>query len=206
MAQADDSPYSLRSEVERARRKTLLDEPHMGSLTAFVQTIRDETGEDVPFFDPLDGGVSATCLFLLEAPGSRAVSSGFVSRNNPDVSARNFFELNREAGIPRTKTVIWNIVPWYIGSGEKIRPANNDDIEEGLRYLDRLIPLLPNLRIVVTMGQKANRAEKYLTRVRPLMQTVQSPHPSPLYINRQPGNRDKILTALKNVALQLAVF
>src|ERR1019366_1837146 len=152
MAQADDSPYSLRSEVERARRKTLLDEPHMGSLTAFVQTIRDETGEDVPFF-----------------------------------------ELHREAGIPRTKTVIWNIVPWYIGSGEKIRPANNDDIEEGLRYLDRLIPLLPNLRIVVTMGQKANRAEKYLTRVRPLMQTVQSPHPSPLYINRQPGNRDKIL-------------
>jgi len=51
------------------------------------------------------------------------MSSGFISRDNPDPSARNFRALLAGAGIPREKTVLWNIVPWYIGSGVKIRPA-----------------------------------------------------------------------------------
>ena len=76
-------------------------------------------GEDhkIPQFDPLDGGIDAECLFLLEAPGPKAVNSGFVSRNNPDETAKNFFELNVGAGLERSKTITWNVVPWYVGSG-----------------------------------------------------------------------------------------
>ncbi len=73
----------------------------------------------VPHFDPLDGGINARVLFLLEAPGAKAVASGFVSRNNPDETARNFFDLNMAAGIARRDTVCWNVVPWYIGTGTK---------------------------------------------------------------------------------------
>ncbi|MGH7717468.1 MAG: hypothetical protein ACREON_01305 [Gemmatimonadaceae bacterium] len=94
----------------------------------------------VPDFDPWDGGTDAEVLYLLEAPGGKAVESGFISRNNPDETARNFFELNRAAGIPRQRTVI---------------------------------------RIFL------------------------SPHPSPLFVNNAPGNRERILGILREVACYL---
>ena len=82
--------------------------PRVAALTEFVRALRAEAiaanlipSEDhVPHFDPLDGEVEAGCLFLFEAPGPRAVGSGFVSRDNPDETAKNFFFLNREAGLP----------------------------------------------------------------------------------------------------------
>ena len=52
---------------------------------------------------PANPGAWALCtdaaiLYLLEAPGRRAIESGFVSRDNPDETAKNFFLLNIEAG------------------------------------------------------------------------------------------------------------
>jgi uracil-DNA glycosylase len=136
----------------------------------------------------------------LEAPGARAVSSGFISRNNPDVSAKNFFNLNSDAGIPRKATVIWNIVPWYIGSGTRIRPADGSDLAPGLLYLQKLFPLLPALRIVVIMGNKPGSAKDQISIWRPDVQIFSSHHPSPLYVNRRPGNREEILGVLHKVA------
>ena len=93
----------------------------MAPFIHFVQLIRQETGlaREIPYFDPLDGGIAAKCFFLLEAPGPKAVVSGFISRNNPDETAKNFFNLNQDADLPRKSTVSWNVVPWYIGSGKK---------------------------------------------------------------------------------------
>lgn len=65
----------------------------------------------MPYFDPADGGVEARCLFLLEAPGPRAVLSGSVSRDNPDQTAENFSKFLTDAGIDRLNTVIWSTVP-----------------------------------------------------------------------------------------------
>ena len=75
---------------------------------------------------------------LLEAPGPKAVLSGFVSRNNPDGSAKNFFEFNAQAKIPRKLTVTWNVVPWYIGDGKRIRSANRADLQNGILELPPL--------------------------------------------------------------------
>ena len=49
-------------------------EPHISPLTAFVEAIRKETGlvRKIPYFDPLDGGINAKCVFLFEAPGPPA--------------------------------------------------------------------------------------------------------------------------------------
>jgi uracil-DNA glycosylase len=163
-----------------------------------------ESEKQIPFFDPFDGGIAATCLYLLEAPGARAVSSGFISRNNPDESAKNFFELNREAGIPREATVTWNIVPWYIGSGQKIRPARSEDLAAGIPHLVELLLLLPALRIVVIMGQKPTAAERHIRTVRPEIEIVRSPHPSPLYVNHRPNNRENILKAFRTVSQRLS--
>lgn len=68
------------------RKLALLREPHVAPLTAFVERMRAERGQDaVPWFDPTEAGVNARILLLLEAPGARAATkrgSGFVSPVN----------------------------------------------------------------------------------------------------------------------------
>lgn len=98
-------PKLLGVEEAVAARMGELRAPHIAPLTAFVEELRAEAGSgaQVPYFDPWDGGIEATTLFLLEAPGRMAVFSRFVSRDNPDETAKNFFELNVEAGIDRKR-------------------------------------------------------------------------------------------------------
>jgi uracil-DNA glycosylase len=176
-----------------------LTEPHVSALTQFVDQVRHERGGEavVPYCDPADGGVRADCLFLLEAPGPRAVKSGFVSRNNPDETAKNFMLLNEEARIPRARTVTWNIVPWYIGNSQRIRSATARDVEEGWPYLRRLLALLPHLAVAVLVGRNAQRIRHRLTEARPNLRILDCPHPSPLNVNRRPENRGRVLDALR---------
>ena len=180
----------------------MLREKHMLPLTRLVDQIRKECGkmDEVPYFDPLDGGIRAQCLFILEAPGPNAVKSGFISRNNPDESAKNFFEFNAEAGIPRKETIIWNIVPYYIGSGGKIRAANIHDIKTGLPYLLQLIEILPRLRVIVLTGKKAQRVKNDIRRI--WQNTIiDCYHPSPVFVNRdRRGNKTLIINKLRQVA------
>jgi uracil-DNA glycosylase len=200
-----DAPYTLADPAVRAERLRLLEAPRVVALTEFVNRIRRERGlhEEIPFFDPLDGGTAARCLCLMEAPGRKAVQSGFISRNNPDPSARNSFGLYRDAGLQRADTVLWNIVPWYIGSDGGVRPAREEDIAAGLAYLGLALDLLPSLEIVVLLGRKAQRASTMLSRLRPRLKVLACPHPSPLFINHEPGNRAVILRVLQSAAAEL---
>lgn len=198
----NDAPKTLRSQTAREERTRMLTMPHIAPLSNFVEKLRAEMGSDfgIPYFDPLDGGINASILFLLEAPGSKALSSGFISRNNPDETAKNFFELNKIAGIDRSVTVCWNVVPWYIGTETKIRPANYNDIEQALASLKRLLELLPKLRIIVLMGKKAAHVESKVLKMNPTVKIFTIPHPSPLFINRLPENRGLLLAELKRIA------
>ena len=182
-------------------RRSQLTERHIAPLSEFVQQLRTKVPNGIiPEFDPWDGGIDAEVLYLLEAPGQKAGLSGFISRNNPDETAKNFFELNIAAGIPRKRTISWNAVPWYIGSGTKIRAANSHDLNAGLKPLFELLSLLPKLRAVVLVGRKAEYPAKELERRRPDLKIFRTPHPSPMYCNRAPGNRQSILNALHQVA------
>ena len=200
-----DTPKSLGDSKHRAQRLARLHEPHVAKLTAFVDSIRRERGcgDAVPYFDPADGGVEAECLFVLEAPGPNAVRSGFISRNNPDESAKNWLELNALAGVPRSRTVICNIVPWYVGLGGRIRAADSTDIEAGWPYLLQLLDMLPRLRVVVLVGGKAQRVAPRLRATRPELRLLTCPHPSPMFVNRKPQNREVLLAALREVAAAL---
>jgi uracil-DNA glycosylase len=177
-----------------------LREPHIKPLSAFVEALRlEDDSRRIPYFDPKDGGINAECLFLLEAPGGKAVE--FISRNNNDETAKNFFELNCEAGIPRERTISWNIVPWYIGTEDekKIHAATVKDISDGTPHLLRLLKLLPKLRAVVFVGKKAQRVKEDVRRNTSGLEFFDSPHPSPLFVNR-PGNRDILLNKLIEVS------
>ena len=134
-----DTPKLLADPAACTARSGQLHEPHIAPLTALVETLCAQVGPHVsiPNFDPWDGGIDAEILYLLEAPGPKAVLTGFVSRNNPDETAKNFFEVNAEAKIPRKRTVTWNIMPWYIGDSKRIRSANRDDLQTGICELPR---------------------------------------------------------------------
>jgi uracil-DNA glycosylase len=200
MLTCDDAPKTLRIVEERMARLRALLHEHIAPLTSFVDGIRGtrDQPEDVPYFDPCDGGVAARVLFLLEAPGRRARGSGFVSRNNPDETAKNMFELQREVGLRRELTVLWNIVPWYVGTGERLLPVRRTDIEAASGWLNKLLAVLPDLRAVVLVGRNAERAAPLLTGTR--LKVLVSPHPSPQALRTRPEKRVEILKVWSKAA------
>ena len=105
-------------------------------LQSFVAQIRAEQRltDEVPGFDPGNGNAAARFLFVLEAPGPRAVETGVVSFENPDATARNFRAQLAAAGVARADIAIWNVVPCYLGESDRsrIRPAIGRDIAVGV--------------------------------------------------------------------------
>ena len=157
----------------------------MKSLNRFVKKIRKEMGlsDEVPNFDPLNGNENARILFVLEAPGAKAVKSGYISFDNPDQSARNFRDQLKKAGIGRAEIAIWNIVPWYLGNGKKIRAAGVSDVLKGLDYLGELVIILKNLEFIVLVGGAARRAHTYLSH-KVKIRILGCHHPSPKVVNK----------------------
>jgi hypothetical protein len=101
-----------------------------------------------PWFDPDGGGGSARVLFLLENPGRRATAtrgSGFISADDADDTAANFFRMRDQASLPRDRLVAWNVVPWYQPDGERTANATRQDVARALPWLVRRIRLLPEL-------------------------------------------------------------
>ena len=184
-------------------KQAALNKTHMEPLTAFVHQIRQEQPKcHVPDFDPDDAGTEAEVLFVLEAPGPKAVATGFVSRDNPDQTAGNLKAYLEEAGISRKQSLVWNIVPWYLGNGKTILAATSADIQAGSAYLERLLTLLPHLKAVVLVGRKAQSAFQKggLTTELPLYKTY---HPSPVFVHLHPDNKQKIVEGFRKVTVEL---
>ncbi|MGO8843282.1 MAG: uracil-DNA glycosylase [Methyloceanibacter sp.] len=168
MCHEDDYARSLKEPSVRERRRAMLSLPHVLRLTEYVTHLRETAnsygghGISVPNFDPLDGGVDAQVLFLFEKPGpmtgaegrGRRPGSGFISRNNDDPTALATFNFIRQAGLKPAQIVIWNVVPWWDGT----RDIANDDLLKGLQCVTELIPMLKQFRVIVLVGQKAQRA------------------------------------------------
>ncbi|ATG89374.1 uracil-DNA glycosylase [Methylomonas koyamae] len=141
-------------------------------------------GKEVPSFDPSNGNENAEYLFLLEAPGPKAVETGRISFDNPDPSAREFGRELAVAGIDRDEIAIWNIVPWYLGNsaGTAIRAADGDDVRKGMKYLPLVLEAMPNLKIIVLVGAAARRAHIFLSRLT-AARIVSCHHPSMRVMN-----------------------
>jgi len=160
----------------------MLDAPHVAPLTAYAAELRRQEKGEVPDFDPLDGGIDALALFLHEKPGpmtagsrgGKRAGSGFISRDNDDATAEAIFAFMQAAGIPRTLTVIWNVVPWWNGT----RAVTSEELCAGGGCVGDLIRLLPKLRAIVFVGSKANRARSFFPDSK--LALFSSDHPSPL--------------------------
>lgn len=193
MILAPDEPYALKDPAEQRRRAAMLSLPHMRPLMEYLERIRraQGPGSEMPNFDPCDGGVNARVLFLLEAPGRKAVGSSFISCNNPDQTARNMNGVLRAAGLSRRDVLLWNVVPWYVGEESRIRPVTPADVAEAAPYLRELIQLLPELRVIVLVGKKAQSARATIRRLTPVP-ILETHHPSPQVFNITPHRRAEV--------------
>ena len=196
------TPKSLGLAHIRESRLCEVNNPDTAILTQFVLKMRSELGDkfSIPYFDPFDGAKNAACLFLLEAPGGKAKMSGFISRDNPDETAKNIFELCMSADLPRKSTIIWNIVPWYVGDSDKIRPVTIKDIKQAEPYLVELLTHLPQLKSIILFGRKSQKAFKTLSKIAPHFEIYHCWHPSPLSLNGHPERREHTLQTLKKIS------
>ncbi|SNR38587.1 uracil-DNA glycosylase [Paracoccus sediminis] len=169
-------PRALKDTDAVKMRHALRADPHIAPLASYVDALRAENRGYVPDFDPLDGGVDAEILFLLEKPGPKTDpangGSGFISRDNDDPSAEATYRFMELAQVPRRASVIWNAIPWWNETTE-VSPRERS---EGMLRLSELLRLLPHLRSVVLVGNNAKKARSVVEATG--MQVFESAHPS----------------------------
>ena len=170
----------MRSTEEQLRRRLWLDMPHLRPLVEVIHLIQRELGSHyiIPMPDPLDGGCDARVLILLEAPGPRAIETGFISLDNPDPTANNLRELLEEGGVARSDVLMWNSVPWFIvnDKGKNVAPKRDEHVR-ARPYLSFVLHQLPHLRAVLLMGNHAQHAWDTFAWPRPV-ETYRTKHPS----------------------------
>lgn len=160
------------------------------SFVELVNRIRKEQGLgcEVPGFDPDNGNEQAHYLFLLEAPGPKAVQTGKVSLTNPDPTASNLRQQLYRAGIGAEAIAVWNVVPWYLGNQQRkrIRGATSGDIQAGLKYTSLVVAAMPRLKCIVLVGAAARKAHVYLSQVT-TVRILSCHHPSAQALNANPA-------------------
>lgn len=201
---AAKGPKQHRDPEFLAMKQRRLREEHVAPLQALVDEIREERSTDsVPYVDPDSGGVGARVLFILESPaGPAAWGSGMLSPDNDDETAANMWRLYEQTGLPRSAGLHWNAVPWYVGENGKEKNVSPGDVLEGGLWLDRLIDLLPQLRLVVTMGKPAEKAFMTYSAARDGQHAewVACLHPSPRNKATRPERWPEIEAVFKRAA------
>ena len=192
----------LSDPIQLAARHAMLDGAgHVAPIRALAARIREATGRPVPEPDPLDGGVTARMLLLLETPGPRVREDAIVSRDKPGGTGANLRRFLDGAGIAREEMLIWNVVPWIIhAAGAKNRAPTTPERRAGLDWVPPLLALLPRLRVVVLSGRHAAAAEPAVREARPGVAVLTMPHPSPTIVCTSPAIGMRIAATLAEAA------
>jgi hypothetical protein len=181
---------------------------HMQPLRAFTEDLivrrREPNKPDliVPHFDPADAGVNARVLLLFEAPGPKTIrqwgGSGFISSDNDDQTAANVWAVRDQVGL-HEGVLAWNIVPWLLGNAS-VKPGSVL-LGQGGMELRRLLGLLPDLRVVVLGGLKAqNGWSRYVApHLGAPVATIPTWHPSAQSFLQQ-GKRAEFTLAMERAA------
>lgn len=141
-------------------------------------------------------------LLLLETPSVEAAySSGIVSIDNDDATAANLWRAHAETGLDRRTSLVWNAVPWFVGTGERGAAPTVGELRLGQDWLTAFLSLLPRLAVVVALGRSAQAAVAPLGLASRGLLVLLAPHPSQRVYNR-PGfdGRGRVHAALAQAA------
>lgn len=130
----------------------------VGELNKWVDSVREATGETIPYFDPRAASDGMKVLMLQYRPPLVVEEeSGFISPHNNDLGARNVYELCLETGLRYDDFLPWNIVPWALDSTKPPQPRRVE-ARRARPYLEEIIDLLPgDLAAVIVVGIKEAR-------------------------------------------------
>lgn len=204
-------PRSLGDPNEVANRRAMLQSSRTASpLTEWLDRLilarqSAELPAEMPYVDPLDAGIEARVLIVLEAPGpmtnafNTVPGSGFISSDNDDATAENLWLARSDAGLI-DGVLIWNAVPWYLGPTKR-KPLVAEKRAGGAILRD-LIQMLPELHTVVPLGHHAKATWKRFARpgLGTAMRTIESYH-SGHQAMIQPGLRAHLHDSLARAAI-----
>jgi uracil-DNA glycosylase len=194
-------PRSLADPAALAGRRAMIEAPHIAPIRALAARISAERGAPVPLPDPLDGGVGARMLLLLETPGPAVLRTGFVTRDSANGTAANLFRFLAEAAVARADTLIWNAVPWLIhAEGARNRAPRRAEVAAAAPYLAPLLALMPRLAVAVLAGRYAGEAAPAVAALRPDLPVIRVPHPSPTFVCTSPEVPARIRRGLAEAA------
>ena len=190
-----------------AAKRARLDEPHVAALNALAAQVERTTRRAAPRVDPDSGGTAARVLLLLETPSVTATyASGIVSLDNDDPTAANLWHAVAGSGLTRAETLVWNAVPWFVGTAERGAAPSAGELALGRTWLTPFLTLLPRLEVVVALGRSAEAAVRHLGTASPALAgrrfvVLLAPHPSQRVYNR-PGSagRERVDIALAQAA------
>ena len=138
---------------------------HIAPINRFVEDLRRDGNNWMPYVAPMYGGTSARLLSVLRDPGPKTQAnngSGFLCMENDDPTAERICGLFRDAGIDATDIIPWNAYPWYIN-----RSPRAAELNAGIAPLKRIIDLLPKLQVVMLHGGSAHDGWRRLKREYP---------------------------------------
>lgn len=165
------------------------------------------TRRPAPRVDPDSGGTAARVLLLLETPSATATyASGIVSLDNDDATAANLWRAVDASGLDRADTLVWNAVPWFVGTPERGAAPSAGELGLGRTWLTPFLVLLPRLQVVVALGRSAESAARHLGTPTPALRgrsfvVLLAPHPSQRVYNRPGfGGRERVHAALAQAA------
>ncbi|MFV3116702.1 hypothetical protein [Gordonia amicalis] len=187
---------------------------HIGKLNRWVDRVRDETDESIPYLDPDAASDGVRILMLFQDPsGAAEGESGFISKHNNDQTARNYYEATTLAGVPYEATLNWNVVPWWSTKNPRF-PGRTVEKEapRAAPYLAHFIRLLGEPPCVLVLsGDKAQRSwDRIAWTVRDVlpddMPILRCAHPGPLVyprVNKRSGKKykDEIVDTFREAAV-----
>lgn len=194
------APRALASDRVRSERAAAIRLPHVQPINDLIDEIGRDVGvRNLAYNDPTFGGTEAEVLFVLKSPEGDAGSDrnrvSFQSFDNDDSGAEFLFRTCERFALPRVKCAGWNICPFPI---EGKNPSRTE-LERARPYTMRMLELLPHLKVVLLLGNPAQKGweDRFLHR-RPDVEVVLGASPSPPGIN-QKRNRDNFEEAIRRV-------
>lgn len=159
--------------------------PHVEPINRLVDRIAaDRNVRNLPYLDPTFGGTNARVLLVMKAPEAdanpRRAGTRFLSMDNDDDGAENVFEACSRFGLDRSELAAWNVCPFPIRQG---RPSD-DELAAAAVYHRELLTLMPNLKVVVLLGQSAREGWPSGIAGRHGCMVLEGASPSPPGVNR----------------------